>query len=76
MWRSTKKKGSRPSRPATGGLAASESTTPASISAPMAASVSLSTVHHHSPKGVRCAREIMGLPRGPAKLTSSRFRKH
>ena len=32
---------------------------PASISAPRAASVSLSTVHHHSPKGVRCARETM-----------------
>ena len=42
-----------------GGLAASDSTMPASISAPSAASISLSTVHHHSPKGVRCARETM-----------------
>ncbi len=68
MWRLTKKNGSSPSLPATGGEAASESTTPASISAPMAASVSLSTVHHQSPKGVRCVRETMASPSAP-KLT-------
>src|SRR5512146_2425261 len=36
---------------------------PASISAPMAASVNLSTVHHHSAKGVRCVRETITIPR-------------
>ena len=32
----------------------------------VAASVSRSTVHHHSPKGVRCAREIIPLPVTPS----------
>src|SRR6478752_710312 len=62
MCRLTKKNGSRPRRAATGGLAARERTMPASISAPMAASVSRSTVHHHSPKGVRSARECIQIP--------------
>jgi hypothetical protein len=41
----------------------------------MAASVSRSTVHHHSPKGVRCARETMSRSR-PAQADASRFTKH
>ena len=69
MWRLTKKNGSRPRRPATGGLAASDSTTPINISAPMAPMVSRSTVHHHSPNGVRCARETMSQSRLRPKLT-------
>ena len=44
---------------ATGGDAASDMTMPVSISAPQAASDSRSTVHHHSPKGVRSVRETM-----------------
>ncbi len=61
-WRLTKWNGSRPMRAATGGLAARHSTMPPSISAPIAASVSRSTVHHHSENGVGCAREAMRVP--------------
>src|SRR5262245_97886 len=46
-------------RTATGGLAASDRMMPPSIRARIAASSRRSTVHHHSPKGVRCSREIM-----------------
>ena len=48
-----------PMRRATGGLAARHSMMPPSISAPSAANVSRSTVHHHSENGVGCAREVM-----------------
>ena len=51
-------------RVATGGLAARHSTMPPSISAPSAANVSRSTVHHHSENGVGCAREAMVVPKG------------
>src|SRR3954447_3205325 len=47
-------------RVATGGLAASDRITPVSISARMAPISGLSTVHHHSEKGVRSSRESMG----------------
>ena len=53
-------------RVATGGLAASESTMPASISTAIAASISRSTVHHQLAKRVRSAREIMTVPVGRA----------
>ena len=56
--------GSSPIRVATGGLAASDRMTPASISAMIAASCRRSTVHHHSLRGVRCSREIMAIPFG------------
>ena len=46
-------KGSSPIRVATGGLAASDRMTPPSISAMIAASSSLSTVHHQSENGER-----------------------
>ena len=59
-WRLKKWKGSSPIRVATGGLAASDRMTPESISAKIAPSSGLSTVHHHSDSGVRCSREIMG----------------
>ncbi len=49
-------------RAATGGLAARHSMMPPSISAPSAAKVSRSTVHHHSLKGVGCAREAISFP--------------
>src|SRR5262249_34704084 len=52
--------GSSPIRVATGGLAASDRMTPESISASTAPSSGLSTVHHHSDRGVRSSREIMG----------------
>src|SRR5215203_4588289 len=55
-------------REATGGLAASDRTIPPSIKPPSAASMSLSTVHHHSPKGVRSTRETMAAPRCGAPL--------
>src|SRR5689334_21257776 len=51
-------------RVATGGLAASDRVTPVSISAKMAPSNGLSTVHHHSDSGVRSSREIMAVPNG------------
>src|SRR6185437_11929190 len=51
-------------RVATGGLAASDRMTPASISAMIAASCRRSTVHHHSLRGVRCSREIMAVSLG------------
>ncbi len=35
---------------------------PPSISAPSAANVSRSTVHHHSENGVGCAREAINVP--------------
>src|SRR3954468_1879606 len=47
-------------RVATGGLAASDRITPVSISAVIAPISGLSTVHHHSEKGVRSSRESMG----------------
>src|SRR5690348_4180958 len=47
-------------RVATGGLAASDRITPVNISTRIAPSNSLSTVHHHSEKGVRSSRESMG----------------
>jgi hypothetical protein len=59
-WRLKKWKGSSPIRVATGGLAASDKITPVSISARMAPISGLSTVHHHSEKGVRSSRESMG----------------
>ena len=46
-------------RVATGGLAASDRITPVSISARIAPISGLSTVHHHSEKGVRSSRESM-----------------
>ena len=49
-------KGSSPILVATGGLAASDRITPPSISAAIAASSSLSTVHHQSENGVRWSR--------------------
>src|SRR5690242_4181484 len=51
-------------RVATGGLAASDRITPVSISAKIAPSNGLSTVHHHSDSGVRSSREIMAVPMG------------
>ena len=63
-WWLKKWNGSSPIRVATGGLAASDSMMPASISAMIAASSRRSTVHHHSLKGVRCSRESMGCPLG------------
>ncbi len=48
---------------ATGGLAASDRMMPASISTIIAASSSLSMVHHHSENGVRWSRASMGVPR-------------
>ena len=63
-WRLKKWNGSSPILVATGGLAASDRMTPASISAMIAASCRRSTVHHHSLRGVRCSREIMGIPFG------------
>ena len=62
-WRLTKWNGSSPMRAATGGLAARHSTMPPSISAPSAASVSRSTVRHHSLSSVGCAREAMASPK-------------
>src|SRR5437899_912916 len=59
-WRLKKWKGSSPIRVATGGLAASDRMTPVSISTRIAPSSGLSTVHHHSVKGVRSSRESMG----------------
>ena len=56
-------KGSSPIRVATGGLAASDRMTPPRISADIAASRSLSTVHHHSENGVRWSRASMGVPK-------------
>jgi hypothetical protein len=67
-WRLTKWNGSRPMRTATGGLAASDSTMPPSISAAKAASIRRSTVYHHSPNGVRLARETMWMPRECLRL--------
>ena len=61
--RLTKWNGSRPMRAATGGLAARQRMMPPSISAPSAASVSRSTVRHHSLKGVGCARDAMTSPK-------------
>ena len=58
-WRLKKWKGSSPMRVATGGLAASDRITPVSIKARMAPISGLSTVHHHSEKGVRSSRESM-----------------
>ena len=43
--------------------------------APMAASVSRSTVHHHSPKGVRCARETMSPSPSGSQADAGRFTK-
>ena len=63
-WRLKKWNGSSPIRVATGGLAASDRMTPPRISAMIAASSSLSTVHHQSENGVRWSRESMGVPRG------------
>ena len=62
--RFTKWNGSSPSLLATGELAASSRMIPASISAPSAASVSRSIVHHQTAKGVSCVREIMRAPEG------------
>ncbi|MEY9122940.1 hypothetical protein ABIA09_002502 [Bradyrhizobium yuanmingense] len=59
-WRLKKWKASSPMRVATGGLAASDRITPVSISPRMAPISGLSTVHHHSEKGVRSSRESMG----------------
>src|ERR1700759_2214933 len=47
-------------RTATGGLAASDSTMPLSISARIAPSIGRSTVHHQSDRGLRSSRESMG----------------
>ena len=63
-WRWKKWNGSSPILVATGGLAASDRMTPPRISAMIAASSRRSTVHHHSESGVRCSREIMGVPKG------------
>ena len=62
-WRLKKWNGSSPIRVATGGLAASDRMTPASINAAIATSSSLSTVHHQSENGVRWSRASMGVPR-------------
>ena len=61
--RPKKWKGSSPIRVATGGLAASDRMTPPSISAMIAPSSSLSTVHHQSENGVRWSRWSMGVPK-------------
>src|SRR3984957_11639275 len=61
--RLTKGSVSSPMRAATGGLAARQRMMPPSISAPSAASVSRSTVRHHSLKGVGCARDAMTSPK-------------
>src|SRR5215469_14441508 len=53
-------------RAATGGLAASDRITPASMSAISAASIGLSTVHHQAANGVRWARETMERASGQA----------
>ena len=50
-------------------LAARHNTMPPSISAPRAASVSRSTVHHHSENNVGCAREAITSP-GQAAVSS------
>src|SRR5882724_8856926 len=63
-WWPKKWNGSSPILAATGGLAASDSTTPLRISAMIAPSSGRSTVHHHSDSGVRSSREIMGIPHG------------
>ncbi len=55
----TKWNGSMPRRIATGGDAAKSSTIPISIKVRIAPTRSRSTVHHHSLRGVRWAREIM-----------------
>src|ERR1700754_2413490 len=47
-------------RTATGGLAASDSTMPLSISARIAPNIGRSTVHHQSDRGLRSSRESMG----------------
>src|ERR1043165_3626353 len=47
-------------RTATGGLAASDSTMPLSISARIAPSIGRSTVHHQSDSGLRSSRESIG----------------
>ena len=60
--RPKKWKGSSPIRVATGGLAASDRMTPPSISAMIAPSSSLSTVHHQSENGVRWSRCEHGRP--------------
>ena len=62
-WRLKKWNGSSPIRVATGGLAASDRMTPPRISAMIAASKSLSTVHHQSENGVRWSRASMGVPK-------------
>src|ERR1700719_3055795 len=51
-------------RTAPGGLAASDSTTPLSISARIAPSIGRSTVHHQSDSGLRSSRESIGGPNG------------
>ncbi len=73
-WRLTKWNGSRPSRSATGGLAASDRTMPPSISAQRARpAVSRSTVHHQSANGVRSRASHE--PHGATlPLSSSRLR--
>ena len=63
-WRPKKWNGSSPIRVATGGLAASDRMTPVSISAMIATSSGLSTVHHQSDSGVRSSRESMDVPNG------------
>jgi hypothetical protein len=55
--------GSSPIRVATGGLAASDRITPPRISADIASSSSLSTVHHQSENGVGWSRWSMGVPK-------------
>src|SRR4051812_39274464 len=62
-WRLKKWNGSSPIRVATGGLAANDRMMPASISTEIAASSSLSTVHHHSENGVRWSRASMDIPK-------------
>src|SRR5262249_4842676 len=62
-WWLKKWNGSSPIRTATGGLAASDNTTPLSISARIAPSIGRSTVHHQSDSGLRSSRESMGGPR-------------
>ena len=47
---------------ATGGLATSESRTPASMSASSAANNRRSVVHHQAAKCVRSSRETIGFP--------------
>ena len=63
IWRLTKWNGSRPRRAATGGLAARHRTMPPSISAPSAASVNRSTVHHQSLNGVALCARGHGVPK-------------